>query len=210
MKIGFMGGSFNPPHIGHLNAAMCFYEECDLDTLFIIPAKVSPFKVDRKSDVTDLQRLEMCRLCFGRLKEEYGYDVEVSDMEISRDGVSYTILTVDELMCKYPGCELYMYVGSDMFLSLEAWKSFEDIMEKCSIFTMCRNAGEGQTIEKTAQKYHELYKARTIISKQKEVVVSSTDLRCAIETKTQTNYQNRLTEDVLRYIIKGNLYSGEL
>ena len=209
MKIGFMGGSFNPPHIGHLNAAKCFYEEAGLDKLIIIPAKVSPFKVERQSDVSDLQRLEMSRLCFGSLREKYGYEVEVSDLEIKNDGVSYTILTVEKLKALYPRDELTMYVGSDMFLSLEKWKSFEDIFRNCSIFTMCRENGEVETMEKTAEKYRSLYGARITLSRQKEVIVSSTEVRDKIRSKSTANCEKLLTEDVLRYIIKGRLYLEE-
>jgi len=205
-----MGGSFNPPHIGHLNAAKCFYEEAGLDKLIIIPAKVSPFKVGKQSDVTDCQRLEMSRLCFGTLREKYGYEVEVSDLEINNDGVSYTILTVEKLCELYPDSKLIMYVGSDMFLSLEKWKCFADIFEKCTIFTMCRESGERKIMEDAAEKYRSLYGARITLSQQKEVVVSSTLIRDEIHTNSKSNCEKLLTENVLRYIIKGRLYLGEL
>ena len=118
MRIGFMGGTFSPPHIGHLHSAEKFIEEMSLDMLIIIPAKISPFKVGIDATASDSDRMEMAKLCFLPLDSEK-CKVLVSDIEMSKDRTSYTIDTIVELEQTYPESELIMFVGSDMFLSIE-------------------------------------------------------------------------------------------
>lgn len=205
MKIGFIGGTFSPPHVGHLHSAKCFIDEIGLDKLIIIPAKVSPFKVNSKATASDKDRFEMAKLCFMPLNSE-NCCVEVSDIEISKNETSYTIETVKELEKLYPDEELYMFVGSDMFLSLEKWCEFEGIFDKCRIYTRCRNEGEAEIMHQTKTKYEKNYGALIYLSDDKELVISSTDVRIALYSKNTESCRNLLTDEVLRYIIKGGLY----
>lgn len=209
MKIGFMGGTFSPPHIGHLNAAKVFYEEEQLDLLIIIPAKVSPFKAQTEATSSDSERFEMSNLCFMSLKNDFGYNIEVSPIEIQNESISYTYLTIRTLKDKYKDCKLVMYVGSDMFFSLEKWKNSHEIFSSCKIYTRCRENGEMESMLKIKEKYSALYKADITISTDKEVIVSSTYLREQIELKNYSNCQKLLTDEVLRYIIDNRLYFQE-
>ena len=152
MRIGFMGGTFSPPHKGHLHAAKFFLEEMKLDRLLIIPAKVSPFKAGNLPTASDKDRFEMTGLCFKKLSE-YGYNVEISDIELSKDSVSYTVETIYQLKKLYPGDRLYMFVGSDMFISLEKWKNSSELFSNCKIYTRCRENGEVSQMIQTKQKY---------------------------------------------------------
>lgn len=205
MRIGFMGGTFSPPHLGHLHSAKIFIEEMNLDKLIIIPAKVSPFKVNVESTASEKDRFEMARLCFLPL-ETKNCSLEVSDIEISRNETSYTIDTINALLELYPKSELIMFVGSDMFLSLERWKNSDDIFRKCHIYTRCREENEIESMLETLEKYREKFGAKVTFSNDKEIIVSSTDVRQALKTKNFETCQNLLTDDVLRYIIKGGLY----
>ena len=207
MRIGFMGGTFSPPHKGHLHSAKVFIKEAQLDRLIIIPAGVSPFKVDKEATASDADRLEMARLCFLPLSSDKCL-VEVSDMEIQREGTSFTIDTIETLKETYPDCELYMFVGSDMFFSLERWRCSEEIFKKCRIYTRCRENGEKDSMISAMKKYTENYGAEVLLSDDKEIVVSSTDVRNALGTKNFKTCQNLLTDTVLEYIIKGGLYFG--
>ena len=209
MNIGFMGGSFNPPHLGHLNAAKVFYTESKLDKLIIIPAKVSPFKVEEGYDTKDFQRFDMSVLCFNELNKHYGFNVEVSSMELDRQGISYTYLTVNELKKIYPHAKLTMYVGSDMFFTLEKWKNSKEIFENCTIYTRSRKESEMSDLLTSKALYESKYNAKILISDDKEVVVSSTLIRDSLNAKKSSNCKNLLTEDVLRYIIKNKLYFQE-
>ena len=91
MRLGIYGGTFSPPHKGHVEAAEAFSREMKLDKLLIIPTFVPPHKTTA-DDATPEQRLEMCRLAFSHIK-----NAEISDMEIKRGGTSYTYLTLEEL-----------------------------------------------------------------------------------------------------------------
>lgn len=205
MRIGFMGGTFSPPHIGHLHSARTFIEELELDRLIIIPARVSPFKVNAKETASDKDRMEMAKLCF--LTQDYGScSVEVSDIEISKNTTSYTVDTVNELKRLYPDDELYMFVGSDMFLSLEGWKSFKDIFEKCRIYTRTRQDNERHIMLSAKEKYEKAYGARVYLSGDEEIIVSSTDIRNALSSKSIETCRNLLTDEVFGYIIRSGLY----
>ncbi len=209
MNIGFMGGTFSPPHKGHLISAKAFYDEAHLDLLIIIPAKVSPFKKDTLPTAEDSQRLEMCKICFEELKKD-GYNVTVSDYELKREGTSYTVNTVLYLKEQYPDESLFMYVGSDMFLSLERWKSFKDIFRLCTIYTRNRDNLQNGNMTAAKAKYKALYGAEIIFSEQEYFTASSTEIREALQSKNRTNSQSLLTDGVFEYIIKNGLYSGEI
>ena len=208
MNIGFMGGTFSPPHKGHLHSAKVFIREMKLDKLIIIPAKVSPFKQNTTETASEKDRLEMARLCFLPLDSK-ACPVEVSEIETNRSGTSYTIETIKQLRQEYPDSTLYMFVGSDMFLCLEKWKCFEDIFKECHIYTRCREENQAQVMTQAMEKYREKYGAVISLSSDKEIIVSSTLVREALSSKNIESCENLLTEEVLRYIIKGGLYFEE-
>ncbi len=205
MNIGFMGGTFSPPHVGHLYSAESFYNDASLDLLYIIPAKVSPFKTNTDSTASEKDRLEMTRLCFRKLYDK-GMNVIISDMEITKDGTSYTFETVENLMKIHPGCNLFMYVGSDMYFSLERWKNVDVIFKNCVIYTKARNSDEDSLIKTAAEMYNKKYCVSTIISDDAEIIVSSTLLREFFALGTPEKARNLLTDEVLGYIIKNGLY----
>ena len=208
MNIGFFGGTFSPPHKGHLHSAKMFSLECSLDRLIIIPAKVSPFKTGDEKTAEEVDRLNMSRLCFDSL-DICSTKVEISDFEISKEGTSYSYLTIDYLLEKHPGCNLFMYVGSDMFLSLEKWKNFEYIFSKCCIYTHARNKDELDILQEYKKKYTNLYNADIIISQDAPFCVSSTEIRTLLQKKDSQTLKNLLTDEVFRYIMENRLYFGE-
>ena len=127
-KIGVFGGTFDPVHKGHEIPALKFYDKSGLDKLLIIPANIPPHK-QNYDGVSAQDRLEMCRICFDKYKNNY--NIEVSDIEIKKDGVSYTVDTITDLREIYPGSVIYFLVGSDMFLNLESWRRYKELLEMC-------------------------------------------------------------------------------
>lgn len=208
MNIGFFGGTFSPPHKGHLHSAKMFLKECELDKLIIIPAKVSPFKTASQKTAEDFHRLNMTKLCFEGLCDEK-FDFEVSDYEIAKDETSYTYLTVKHLLSQYPCCHLFMYVGCDMFLTLEKWKNYREIFKECSIYTHSRNKNELNLMNEQKNRYEKLYDARIIISQDKPLCVSSTEIRNLLSQNNTETLKNLLTDEVFRYIMENRLYFGE-
>lgn len=118
-RIGIYGGTFSPPHNGHLQAVKAFMEQMWLDFVYVIPAAIPPHKtVD--CDVTPEQRLDMCRLAFADVEGVY-----VSDMEIARGGTSYTVDTLRQLAGE--DRRLFLLCGTDMMMSLDRWREPEEI-----------------------------------------------------------------------------------
>ena len=116
-RIGIYGGTFNPPHIGHMQAAQQAIDLLSLDRLLLIPAAIAPHKQLPTGSGSAQQRLEMLTIAAKDLP-----NTEISDLELRRDGLSYTYLTIEELAALYPQDELVLIMGSDMFLSFDSWK----------------------------------------------------------------------------------------
>ena len=123
MRIVVYGGSFNPPHLGHVEAARTVSAELAPDKFLIIPTNVSPHKMLAEGSPEPRARLEMCRLAFAGIP-----GAEISDMEMQREGKSYTAQTVEELRRSYPDDELFLVMGTDMLLSFESWYRFEYLL----------------------------------------------------------------------------------
>ena len=127
MRIGIYGGTFNPPHLGHKKIAIELKEKANLDKVIIVPTFVPPHK-QGCNIAPSVHRVEMCRLLF---TESF---FEISDIEIAREGKSYTFDTMCELKEIYPEDELFLIIGSDMLLSFHKWYRYEDIL---SVATLC-------------------------------------------------------------------------
>jgi len=130
-RLGIYGGSFNPPHLGHLRAAQYFAASLRLDRLLIIPAKESPLRAAPL--VSGQDRLELCRRTF---------PFPAIDMELRRSGVSYTVDTLRELRAQYPEAELFLLVGTDQSEKFRQWKDWREILALAELVVLPR-AGEG-------------------------------------------------------------------
>ena len=131
-KIGIYGGTFSPPHIGHIGAAKSFGREVELDEILIMPDFLPPHK-QFDFEATENDRLEMCRRAFCGIDK-----VTVSDLEIKRGGTSYTSVTLEELSA--PNRELYFLCGTDMFLTLDKWRRPEVIFKLATICCIRRES----------------------------------------------------------------------
>ena len=123
MRVGIYGGTFSPVHNGHVAAAKAFMEQMWLDILYVIPTGVTPHK-DMKGNATAADRLEMCRLAFEGVE-----GVIVSDLEMRREGKSYTVDTLRELYD--PDGRLFLLMGTDMLMTLDKWREPDEIFRLC-------------------------------------------------------------------------------
>ena len=135
MKIGVFGGTFNPPHNGHIRLAKAAADELKLDKLLVIPSCIPPHKIAAKL-ADGQERLEMCRLAFGCDPR-----FEVSPMELERGSWSYTVETLRELKALYPDSELYFIVGSDMLESFDKWYLWQEILSLSVLCAASREEG---------------------------------------------------------------------
>ena len=201
MKTGIYGGSFNPIHKGHLTAAMSAARQLGLDRLFLIPASVPPHKQLSADSAAAQQRLEMTVLATA----EMDCKVEVLDMELKRTGKSYTSDTLRELKAKYPQDELWLLMGTDMFLSFHTWHEPEVILSLASLAAFSRTE-EGEDEEFAAQErfLEETFGANVVTLENPDVIeISSTEVRAALPAGDGEEY---LTAAVYGYILRHGLY----
>lgn len=133
MRIGLLGGSFDPPHNGHLLAASDAFESLALDRLIFVPAAIQPFKAGQAGATPD-QRLAMVRLLAG---EDPRF--EVSTVEIDRGGLSYTVDTISAVATQWPSAELFLLVGADVPGSFAKWREPGRIAELATIVVLERS-----------------------------------------------------------------------
>lgn len=176
MKIGIYGGTFNPPHLGHITAARAVFALLKLDRLLIVPDGQPPHKDLPPDSPAPEQRLALTRLAAA----EMGDRAEVLDLELRREGRSYTSDTLTRLHALYPEDELWLLMGADMFLTLHRWHEPETILSLAGIAAFGRT--EADTEELFAAQRDYLYKsfpqARLFTLTIPGVVdISSTDLR---------------------------------
>ena len=198
MKIAVFGGTFNPVHKAHLKIANEFVSLLNLDKVLIIPTFIPPHK--NSTELADgVHRLNMCKLVF------VGEKFQVSDIELKRQGKSYSYETLCELKRIYPDDELYFIIGSDMLLSFDKWYRYEDILSMCTLCVMTReNEISSERLLKYAESVLGLKDDEIIISDSDAYEMSSTLIREKI--KKNEDLSDFLTEETENYIKENKLY----
>ena len=189
-KIGVMGGTFDPVHIAHLAIAETAVEQLELSKLIFIPAWIAPHKTD-KEDMAEsaVHRLNMLKLAIADNKK-----FEVSDLELKREGTSYTIDTLKQLQQQYGlNMNLFLLIGSDNYLTFNSWCNPDEICSLCSIIVYNR---PGSLIKKIRSPFRLL--------NGPEFGLTSTWLRNRIKNNNCVKYF--VPEPVLDYINQHNIY----
>ena len=206
MKIGIYGGSFNPPHLGHLAAAESAAKYLQLDKLILIPAGIPPHKALSADEPGKAHRLAMTRLMGEQAALDTGVEVEVSAMEVEREGKSYSVDTVREIHEQYPGAELWLLMGTDMFLSFQNWYRPEEIVRYAGICAFGRTEKDGEELFAPQRAFlGEKFPGSRIVTMTLPnlVDVSSTALRARIP---RGETEGLLAPAVLGYIMREHLY----
>ena len=200
VKIGIYGGTFNPPHTGHLHAAKQAAQILGLDKLLLIPDRIAPHKEIPAGSPTPEQRLEMLRIAAA------GEAVmEVSDIELKRDGPSYSYLTVEALRERYPDAEIILLMGTDMFLSFHTWRDPERIIKHAALGVFYRGE-KGEREKILAQKaLMEAMGAKVELVENQILSISSTQLRRLIAFQCADEF---LPKGVGQYIRENGLYDA--
>lgn len=198
IKLGIYGGTFSPPHLGHVSAARSFLQGIGIDKLLIMPNFLPPHKLD-DGFVTVEDRLAMCRLAFCDLP-----NTEISDFEVKKGGKSYTYLTLEAFSSK--DVDLYFLCGTDMFLTLDTWKNPEIIFALATICYVRRETdGENDALlQEKAEEYRKCYSARIIPISHDAMEISSTELR--VNIKNDDLLGHSLSGNVSEYIRERGLY----
>ena len=171
-RIGIYGGTFNPPHLGHMLAARQAVRLLRLDRLLLIPDRIAPHKVLPEGSASPEERMQMLQLAAAGIEK-----AEVSDIELRREGTSFTYLTILELKQLYPEAELVLIMGTDMFLSFDKWRETKIITDHAALGVLYRGEkGEKAAIDaKKAEMEANGVKVELI--ETEVTAISSTDLR---------------------------------
>ncbi len=197
-RIGIFGGSFDPPHIGHMQAAQAAVRALQLDKLLMIPTHTAPHKAAPEGGPAPQQRLQMLHIAC-----QDDPVLQPSDMEISRGGISYTYETLEQVRALYPDAEIILLMGSDMFLSFQNWKQPKRILANATLGVFYRgDKGEKGKVEaKKAELENVGHKVWLV---ENDVVdISSTQLRRLLAFQCADSF---LPKGVGEYIQKNGLY----
>ncbi len=198
LRVGIYGGAFAPIHVGHVAAAKAFMEQMWLDVLFVIPTGKSPHK-EISTGASDSDRLEMCRRAFEGVE-----GVIVSDIEIRREGVSYTVDTLRSL--EDDDRRLFMLCGTDMILTLDTWHEPDEIFRLSYPVYIRRESDESldeRLIAKVTE-YRNKYGKNVVKIKAPAIEVSSSEIRHKI--LNGEDISGLVPESVAEYIKEKGLY----
>ena len=200
MKIAIYGGSFNPPHLGHVEAARTVASALAPDRLLIVPASVPPHKELADGSPTAQQRLELCRLAFADIP-----GAEISEMELRREGKSYSYDTVRLLREENPDAQLILVVGTDMLLSFEKWYQFRYLLENCTLAVLARGEDDLDELRAAADYLRTTYDADVTVLPHEPIAISSETIRERLETRGGEDY---LSDAVYAEIIRHRYYGA--
>lgn len=197
MQTGIMGGTFNPPHYGHLHAAAHVRDVLSLDKVLFIPTNLPPHKRMPAGSATTKQRCEMVALILE------GQDwAELSTIEVDRGGASYTADTLRALHAAGKYGELFLIMGTDMLMTLDSgWREPEEICRMCTLAVVARGEGEQAALERKAEVLKGCYGAKIQVIDSPVIEVSSTQLRAG------DSLQEMVPSRIYRYIQQNRLYT---
>ncbi len=198
IKCGIFGGTFAPIHLGHIHAAKEFLSYCNLDELHIIPTFLAPHK-EMPTALTAKQRLELLHLAFAECLPDKR--IIIDDYELQKGGYSYTYETLQHF--RSPKRELWFLCGTDMFLTLDAWREPQIIFDCANIAFLLRaqeDRARQALLDEKAQFYRDTYGARIVQIPCDIVDISSSELR----TTPDSAYLPRSVKAYLDRLEEGN------
>ena len=208
MKILLYGGSFDPPHNGHLNNLRAAADRVHPDKIVVMPAGTSPFK--QGTNASGALRLEMCR-CFAALAQEPGMPpLEVSGWEVAQAAAgsrNYTVLTLEMLARENPSAVLYLAIGSDMLLSFDGWHRWQDILRLAHLVVTSRHVGDDPELHAKALRLDPTG-ARILFAPVQALPMASSDIRTRLTAGE--GCEAELPEAVRAVIRREKLYKKEV
>lgn len=192
MRLAIFGGSFDPPHVGHLLAASDAADQLDLAKVIFVPAATQPLKVGR-AVATAEQRLEMVRLL---VAGDHRFDV--SDVEINRQGLSFTVDTLNHFAGQFPADERFLLLGRDVLGTFDQWKEPSHVV-KLARPVLLERGNEPDAVLPAAMREGETVRLRT-----RRIDISSTEIRARV--RDGRSIRGFVTDGVAAYIARAGLY----
>ena len=197
MITAIYGGTFNPPHRGHESVARLLNETVRPDRILIVPAAIPPLKQVAANSPPPEERMELCHLAFDIVP-----GAEVSDIELRREGTSYTVDTLEELRTLYPDDAFLFVVGSDQLLNFRRWRRYDDILKMAKLVVFSREEGDHATLLEEADALRRDCGADVAVIDNEPLVISSDEVRRAVRgelpRETAMRYLNPAVYDAVR------------
>lgn len=198
-RIGIFGGTFDPPHVGHVRVAADVADHLSLDRVIWIPARISPFK--RDDDATDPQvRLEMVRAAVASQPR-----FQVDDRELRRPGPSWTVDTLEELRAEHPDAALFLIIGADQFAAFGRWRDAQRILRLATLAVMNRAGSSPRPFASDVAADVPGLAEAVVFVPVRDVHVSSTDVRARV--RAGKDVSDQVPEGVERIIRGRGLYA---
>jgi nicotinate-nucleotide adenylyltransferase len=192
VRLAIFGGSFDPPHVGHLLAAQDAYERLSLDRIVLVPAGTQPLKVGRAVAPAE-ERLAMVRLMV-----DGDARFEVSPVEVERAGVSFTVDTLAHFAAAFPAAERFLLVGADVLATFAQWREPERILALAQLVVLQRERESASALPAGLD-------AKTMLRlPTRRVDVSSTEIRERV--RSGKSIRGFVTDSVAAHIARGGLY----
>ncbi|HIV35310.1 MAG TPA: nicotinate-nucleotide adenylyltransferase [Candidatus Blautia intestinigallinarum] len=198
-KIGIMGGTFDPIHIGHLILGEKAYEQLELEKVLFMPSGNPPHKKNRKGRASDEQRVEMVARAIAPNPH-----FELSTIEMHEEGYSYTYRTLEQLNAENPDIEYYFIIGADSLFSLDSWMKPDRICAACTIVVATRNHTPVGKIDVEMKRLQEKYHGNFIRLDTLNIDVSSQILRRWVQEGKSIRYY--CSDSVISYIESQKIY----
>jgi nicotinate-nucleotide adenylyltransferase len=199
VRIGILGGTFNPPHLAHLICAQEAFLQLGLDRVVLIPARIPPHKPVEEEPGPE-HRLELCRLAIQGDEHRF----EVSDVEIAREGPSYTVDTLSELRSSAPDHELFLIVGGDIAAGLPDWRDPERVLSLATLAIAKRRGTSRADVDSALRVLRGGERAQFF--RMPQIAISSTMLRERVRAGDSIRYYT--PDPVISYIDRHHLYAG--
>ena len=198
-RVGLMGGTFDPIHIGHLMLAECAYEQFQLEQVLFLPAGNPPHKDKRKVGATDTQRIDMVRLAI-----EGNPHFKLDPEEMLREGYTYTKDTLNLLTQQHPDIDYYFIIGADSLMAFDTWYHPEEICRDSILAVAVRDQMGLEKIQAKIQELEERFQARIYLLQTPDIDIASSHLRQMRSQKRSIRYY--VTDPVWQYIEEHALY----
>jgi len=198
-KVGILGGSFNPIHLGHILMCQYAYEELYLDKVYLLPNENPPHKTSENL-LSGIDRLKMCQI-----SAKNNDFLDVLDYEINNSATNYSINTLKTLLNgKLKGKEIYFIIGADSLMNFDTWKDYTEIFKLVKLVCIERTEFNKNEIENKIIAFNEEFDVEILVVKMPLIQISSTDIRKRISNNKSVKYM--VDNDVINYINEMNYY----
>ncbi len=199
-RIGVLGGSFDPVHMGHISLARDALAQASLDKVYFMPAKIQPFK--QHLNVTD----ERHRLAMVNLAVEDMDGAEVTTLEMESDSVSYTYISMAKLRNMTRARNIYLITGTDSFLRIDTWMEHERLLRDNGFIVGVRPGYKEDAVHEKKKEYEERYGSEVLVIDNERLDISSTYIRNNIDSE---KVRTMVPKKSMDYILEHGLYIQE-